>query len=238
MNEQCPSNFALDAFRLGLDRGPADHVKSCRRCNDWLAAQAQLEDQVAPVAIPAERQRPRAGIVKYLLGLGLPVAVGASVLLLLVRPKPPTETAKGGSIPVEIARMRGGTLAWLPPQGSLLPDDSVRFFVGRNDVEDRYVLIGSVDGSEQLSRFYPAHADGCSVSLPGPGEALAGSIVIDGAAGPERIVVVVSHRPLCWSTIAEPVRRLALGAPVSGALAGADVHTTRLLLPKQVEAAH
>jgi hypothetical protein len=235
MNEQCPSNFVLDAFRLGIDRAPADHVKYCPRCTDWLAAQAQLESKLAPLAIPAERQRPRAAIVKVLLGLGLPAAVGATVLLLLVKPKPPVETAKGAFIPVQIARMRAGTLAWLPPQGELLPDDSVRFFVGRNDLADRYVLVGSVDGSGQLSRFHPADADGCSLPLPAPGEALPGSIVIDATAGPERLVVVVSHRPLCWPTVAEPMRRLALGEPVAGALAAPDVHATRLLLPKQVE---
>lgn len=236
MTEKCPSNFVLDAFRLGFDRGPADHVKACPRCADWLAAQRQLESELAPFTIPAVSRRPRPGIVKYLLGLGLPVAVGAAVLLLWARPKPPSETAKGGFVPVQIARMRAGVLAWLPPQGSLRPDDAVRFFVGKRDVADRYVLIGSVDGSEQLSRFYPSDADGCSVPLPAPGEPLAGSIVIDGRAGPERIVVVVSHHPLCWGTVGEAVRRLALGAPAAGALAAAEVHVTRLLLPKQLEA--
>lgn len=235
MSEQCPSNFVLDAFRLGLDRSPADHVKACPRCADWLAAQAQLESQMAPLAIPAAPRR-RAGIVKYLLGLGLPIAVGATVVLLVAKPNPPTETAKGGSLPVQIARMRAGALTWLPAQGGLFPDDSVRFFVGKNDVADRYVLIGSVDGTGQLSHFYPAEADGCSVPLPAPAEALPGSIVIDETVGPERIVVAVSHRPLCWSTVGEPVRRLALGGPATGELAATDVHVTRLVLPKQVKA--
>jgi hypothetical protein len=236
MNEQCPSNFVLDAFRLGFHPAPGDHVKSCPRCTDWLAAQAQLQSNLAPLAIPAERQRPRAGIVKVLFALGLPAAVGATVLLFFAKPKPSVETAKGAFIPVQIARMRAGTAAWLPPQGELLPNDSVRFFVGRNDRADRYVLVGSVDGSGQLSRFYPAEADGCSLPLPAPGEALPGSIVIDAIAGPERVVVVVSHHPLCWPTVAEPVRRLALDEPVAGELAAPDVHATRLLLPKQVEA--
>ena len=232
MNEQCPSNFVLDAFRLGFDHAPADHVKSCPRCNQWLAAQKQMESKLAPPVIPTKPQRSRAGIVKYLLGLGIPVAVGATALLIWVSPKPLTETAKGGFVPVEIARMRAGALSWLSPQESLMPNDSVRFFVGKSDVADRYVLIGSVDGSQQVSRFYPASPDGCSVPLPAPGEALDGSIVIDATAGPERIVVVVSHRPLCWPSVAEPLRRLALGDGSTGELATDDVHTTRLVLAK------
>jgi len=115
MHEPCPSNFVLDAFRLGLDSAPADHVKACRRCTDWLAAQARLQGQLAPLAIPAARQRPRAGFAKYLLGLCLPLAAGATALLVSLGPNPPTETAKGGAVPVEIARMRDGAIAWLRP---------------------------------------------------------------------------------------------------------------------------
>jgi hypothetical protein len=237
MSEQCPSNFVLDAFRLGLDETPAEHVKACPRCAAWLAAQARLENEMAPLVIPAEPRRSR-GIVTVLVGLGLPLAAAATALLLWFVPKSPTETAKGNSISVQVARMRAGSLAWLPAGASLLPNDSLRFFVGKGDGEDRYVLIGSVDGSGQLSRFYPADADGCSVTSPPPGEALDGSIVIDRTAGPERIVVVVSHRPLCWATVGEPVKSFALGAPATGELASADVHVTRLILPKQVEDPH
>jgi hypothetical protein len=237
MSEQCPSNFVLDAFRLGLDETPAEHVKACPRCAAWLAAQARLENEMAPIVIPAEPRRSW-GIVKYLLGLGLPLAAAATALLLWFVPKPPTETAKGHFVPVQVARMRAGSVAWLPPGASLLPNDSLRFFVGKDDVEDRHVLIGSVDGSGRLSRFYPADADGCSVLVPTSGEALEGSVVIDGTAGPERIVVVLSHRPLCWTTVGEPVKRFALGAPAAGELASADVHVTRLILPKQVEDPH
>lgn len=235
MTEQCPSNFVRDGFLLGLDPGPADHVKSCPRCAEWLAAQARVAGKLAPRSLPVAPTRSRAGIVKLLLGLGLPVAAGATALLLS-SPTPPTEIAKGGAIPVQIARLRDGAVAWVGPQDRLQANDSLRFFVGRSDAGDGYVLIGSVDGSERLSRFYPADADGCSVPLPAPGEALAGGIVLDGSVGPERMVVVVSHRPLCWPAVAEPVRLLALGAPPAGELTAADVHVTRLILPKQLEA--
>ena len=42
MTKDCPSNFALDAFRLGFASGLADHVRACSHCAAWLAAQDQL----------------------------------------------------------------------------------------------------------------------------------------------------------------------------------------------------
>ncbi|HVY38976.1 MAG TPA: hypothetical protein VHM31_13620 [Polyangia bacterium] len=232
MTEDCPSDFALDAFRLGLDRAPAAHVAGCTRCTAWLAAQAQLEGEVAHLWVPARRPPRRPW---RLLGLGVPVAAAAAVLLLLARPKPPTETAKGSAATVEIARSRAGVVSWLSPDDDLAPNDAIRMFVNRHDSSDRYVLAGSVDGSEQLARFYPMDGQGCSVPLPAAGEALDGSIAIDEAPGPERLVVVVSHEPLCWPAVAEAVRRFALGAPASGDLAANGVHASRLVVPKRSE---
>ena len=239
MTKDCPSNFALDAFRLGFESGPADHVKACSHCAAWLAAQDQLEPKVASLWIAAETpSRTAMGLLRRLLWLAAPVAIGAAVLLLVVLPKQPTETAKGGSASVEIARLSAGILSWLSPTDRLMPNDSIRFFVHRSDSEDHYVLIGSVDGSQQLARFYPADASGCSIALPAAAGAISGSIAIDDAAGPERIVVVVSHRPLCWPAVGDAARRFALGEPLAGDLLAQDIHAARLVFPKQVEAEH
>jgi hypothetical protein len=239
MTNECPSGFRLDAFRLGLDRTLSDHVKGCSQCTAWLAAQQQLEAEVAHFWVPAERPswRPTRSLLRYLLGLGLPVAAGAAMLLFLVKPRHPTELAKGGPALVQIARLSEGMLTWLSPTTHLKSNDALRFFIHRNDVDDRHVLVGSVDGSQQLARFYPADASGCSVPLPPVGEAMEGSIVIDDAPGPERIVVLVSHRPLCWAAVGDLVKRFALGEPLAGDLVTDGVHATRLAFPKQVEAA-
>jgi len=234
MSNQCPSNLALDAFRLGFDPSVSDHVKGCPRCEAWLRAQQGLEAKVASfwTAGAPEPRRETKRFLRYLFGLGIPATLAAAVLLLLGIPKKPSETAKGDSAPVQIARLSAGTLSWLSPQDDLLPNDSIRFFVHRADEDDRYVLVGSLDGTRQLARFYPADANGCSMPLPAAGEALDGSIIIDGAPGPERIVVVVSHRPLCWPAVAESLTSFGLGGPPAGELLAADVHVSRLVFAK------
>jgi len=237
MSEDCPSSFALDAYRLGMDRTRAAHVAGCARCTAWLAAQEQVEAQVAHLWVPAAPPRPRRALWR-LARLGLPLAaVGTALLLLVARPKPPTETAKGPSALVQVARSRGGALSWLSPADDLLAGDAIRIFVNRPDASDRYVLVGSVDGSGQLARFYPADGQGCSVALPPAGQPLDGSIVIDDAPGPERLVILVSHDPLCWPAAGEAVRGFALGAPLPADLLSQGLHATRLVLPKRPGAA-
>ena len=107
--------------------------------------------------------------------------------------------------------------------------------LGRKDAGDRYVLVGSVDGSGQLARFYPAAADGCAVALPAGDEPLGGSIVVDEAPGPERIVVLVSHQPLCWPVVGAALSRFALDG--DGALPpeplGANRHAARWCCPRR-----
>ncbi len=234
----CPSNFARDAFRLGLDDTLASHVQDCPRCAAWLAEQGRLEVTLPDRWSPAHaKPRPSARrLVRYLLALGLPVAVGTVALILFALPKPPTEVAKGRPVHVQIARLSHGSLSWLSPEDTLLPNDALRFFVRGQDPDDRYVLIGSVDGSRSLARFYPEDPNGCSVRLSAHGDALAGSIVIDQAAGPERVVVVVSHRPLCWPSVGDGVRRVGLGEAPGGDLSKAGVHITRLVFPKRLGA--
>ena len=188
------------------------------------------------VAAEPKPRRPGKVLWRYLLRLGLPVAVGAAALVFVALPRHATETAKGPSAPVQIARLRDGALSWLSSTGDLAPRDAIRFFVNRKDPADRYVLVGSVDGSERLARFHPADARACSVALPAAGEAIDSSIVIDDAPGPERIVILVSHQPRCWPAVGDAMRRFALGGPVPAELASEDLHVTRLVLPKQPEA--
>src|SRR5207244_7956022 len=122
-----------------------------------------------------EPRRPAKISWRYLLGLGVPVAVGASALILLALPRHATETAKGPAALVQIARLRAGALSWLSSTDDLVSKDAIRFFVNRKDLADRYALVGSVDGSRQLARFYPMDPQGCGVALPAAGEAIDGS---------------------------------------------------------------
>ena len=71
--------------------------------------------------------------------------------------------------------------------------------------DQRYVTVGSVDGTGRFSPFYPANLDGHSVTLPALGQPLGPPIVLDAAPGPERIVVVRSARPLSVAAVAAQV---------------------------------
>lgn len=235
MNQACPSNLALDALRLGLDRAAAAHVAGCARCSGWMQAQDQLEARVAGMWVPpraVEVPRPPRRFTRILLGLCTP-AVAVVALIVLRRQEPPGETAKGNRPRVEIARMRQGVLSWLADGDQVAPGDALRFLVHRGDAQDGYVIIGSVDGSGRLVRFYPAERNGCSLPLPSAGQALDGSITLDDAQGPERMLVLVSHRPLCWDGIEDAATLVGLGAPASGVLATDGVHAIRMMFVKR-----
>ncbi|HXU64985.1 MAG TPA: hypothetical protein VN962_24975 [Polyangia bacterium] len=237
MSKDCPSSFALDAYRLGLDRTPAAHVAGCARCTAWLAAQEQVEAKVAHLWVPAPSPPRRRNFWRFTrLGLHL-ATVTTAVLLLVARRRVPTETAKGPAALVQVARSRAGAVSWLSPADDLTAEDAIRIFVNRPDAADRYVLVGSVDGSGALARFYPVDGQGCSVPLPPAGQPLDGSIVIDEAPGPERLVILVSHDPLCWPSVGDAVRRFAVGAPLPADLLSQDVHATKLVVPKRAGAA-
>jgi hypothetical protein len=64
------------------------------------------------------------------------------------------------------------------------------------------VLVGSVDGTGRFSPFYPGALGDRSIELPPSGDPLAPPVVLDGAPGPERIVVVVSGAPLPVAAVA------------------------------------
>jgi hypothetical protein len=234
MTKECPSSLALDAFRLGFDSAPAEHIAGCSHCTGWLAAQEQLEAKVAHLWVPAEPKprRPARTLWRY-ARLGLTLAGAAAVLIFLARPRQSTETAKGGPALVQIARLRAGVLSWLSPADDLAPKDAIRIFVNRTEPSDRYVLVGSVDGTQQIARLYPMDAQGCGVALPAAGEAIDGSIVVDDAPGPERLVVLVSHEQLCWPSVGDAMRRFALGDPLPRDLVSKGLHAMRLVLPKR-----
>jgi hypothetical protein len=233
MSTNCPSNLALDAYRLGLDRTPAAHVGGCARCTTWLAAQQQLEAGAAHLWVAPSPRRSGRGFWRF-ARLALPMlAAAAAALVLVARPRRPAEIAKGPAALVQVARSRAGALSWLSPAGDLMADDALRIFVNRQDRSDRFVLVGSVDGTGQLARFYPAGGQGCSVPLPAAGQPLDGSVVIDDAPGPERLVILVSHDPLCWPAVGEAVRRFAEGAPLPADLLSQAPHATRLVLAKR-----
>ncbi len=213
--ESCPSAFAWDDH--GIHGAPfpeavARHVDACERCRSTQEhRQASQRAFAARVAAPL-RQRlasvpirrrwiPSASILSIL-------GAAAIALLLTVQPRRPESgpyVGVKGAFSVEVAGRRGGRVFAFDGDAVAEPGDEVQLTV-RAAAGSRYVLVGSVDGTGTFSPFYPASLEGRSLELPPAGHPLAPPVVLDGAPGPERIVVVLSGAPL-------PVQAVARWAP-------------------------
>ncbi|PTL82559.1 zf-HC2 domain-containing protein [Vitiosangium sp. GDMCC 1.1324] len=193
------------------------HVAACAECHGVLKG---LESDQARFEAEVPFDRFAAGVERALKNPseenssprfhGFMVAVAATVLLaLLVRPmlsEPPTNRLKGGAS----AELRIGGEG---PQRAVMPGDTEsllqgeRVRVGYVPGTYRYVMTVSVDEAGEVSPLYSQ----AGMSLPVEEGAtvrhwLPESVVFTGS-GYERVVVVLSERPLEVETVREAARR-------------------------------
>ena len=114
-----------------------------------------------------------------------------------------------------LVRTRGvssrGLRQSLRPGAVLAPGDAVRFVV--EPAGHRYLLVVSLDGAGKVSVYHPFDgAESAPLAATARVE-VPGSIVLDRAPGPERIVAVFSDAPLSAAAVGQ---RLAAAAPGSG----------------------
>lgn len=204
------------------------HAQICPRCRDELAgAQAAgrtFTQSVFPRTLPAiaARRSPRR-TWRLIVPLALAAAT-ASVALIVRRPVAPDASAPEhqfkGAGALQVFAHRGEGSFRVQGGTALRAGDRIRFGVVPSDA--RFVLVASVDGRGHASIYQPSTpvADGEE-----PLVILPDSIVLDDAAGPERLFALFSARRLEDAEVMEALR--ALGA------AGADAirRTTRLPLP-------
>jgi hypothetical protein len=193
-----------------------EHVSGCAGCQALVkgleANQARFEAEV-PFA------RFEAGVERALnkpktqpsrnLRTGVLVAMAASVLLVvLVRPmlsQPPTNRLKGGAS-AEL-RVGGGG-----PQRGVLPGDTEQLEPGEKvrlayvSGPYRYVLAVSVDAAGEVSELYSQ--DGMSLPVEaGPGRRWLPDSVVFTGSGHERVVMVLSERPLSVEAVRASARK-------------------------------
>lgn len=193
-----------------------EHVSGCAGCQRILegleADQARFEAEVPFERVEAGVERalnkPKTQPSRPRLQ-GVLVAVAASVLLVvLVRPmlsSPPTNRLKGGAS----AEMRiggGGPQRGVLPGDTeeLQPDERVRLAYVPGPY--RYVLAVSVDDAGEVSELY-SHA---GMSLPveaGNGRHWLPDSVAFTGSGNERVVMVLSDRPLDVEAVRASARR-------------------------------
>lgn len=243
--EPCPSAFAWDDHDIHGTPFPdavAFHVDGCPRCRSvhehrQASRRAFAAHVAAPLrqrlaSVPAWRRWIVPSASASILG------VAAVVLLLIVerrRPEPGPYAGAKGAVAIEVAGRRGARVFAFDGDAVAEPGDEVQLTI-RAAVGLRYVLVGSVDGSGRFSPFYPASVRGRSLELPPRGRPMAPPVVLDGAPGPERIVVVLSGAPLPVQAVAQWAEGAAdhpgASAPEIPEAAGGAVIVRWVTLPK------
>jgi hypothetical protein len=226
---------ALDLDLLGLaDLAAADrqriddHAARCARCgsrrSEHEAYRARFRGAVFPrtsAAIVARRRALPSRL--WLMAIALPV--GAAGLLVIthsldrrlpVADGPAVLGIKGEGV-MEVFARRGGptpettnTAVMRVANGArLAPGDALRFVLYPTGLP--YVLIASVDGAGQVSVYFPFRGHASAAIDPAAPVSVPGSIVLDHAAGPERLFAIFSENPLEVSAVRELLAQTAAG---------------------------
>jgi anti-sigma factor RsiW len=194
--------LTLDALALGA-LAPPDaaatlaHLESCTACRaeaDTAAAlRAHFERSVLARTLPrVARRRPW-----WLL-------VAPLAIFLVTRDRQgdtdtdnPVLGIKGESAWQVFANRNGATFA-VRDGAPLAAGDRIRFVV--TPAGARYLLIASIDGTGATTIYYP-YGGNESAAVSGDRIELPGSIVLDAAAGPERLYAVFSNVPVSADAI-------------------------------------
>jgi hypothetical protein len=140
--------------------------------------------------------------------------------------------AKGWAATDVICR-RGDRVFVLGSHDIVAPGDELRFRPRAQGPEARFIQIGAVDGTGTYTPFYPGNTGASSVGLPPVGEALAGSIRLDDAPGPERVLVVVSATSLAVSDVGRIAEARASDAKAIDTIGGVPVRSGWIVLAKR-----
>ncbi len=220
MTARCPSDLALEEHLLAPEASAhRAHVDGCTACQGRVAEmRRQGEDfvryvypaTVAAVEDAAAARRPR------WLGWGwlvaLPALAAAAAAVLLVRPAAPPEDyvgLKGGGLGLAVY-LKSGAGVELARDGAHVPAAAaLRFQV--HPAGPCRLWIVSLDAAGQVSRLFPAQGDG-GAALDRTTE-LPGGAVLDGRAGPERILALCAPGPLPYARVEGAVRKAAAPGP-------------------------
>lgn len=239
------SNFVLDELALeALSREETErarhHLETCAQCQARAEEGAQLRANFAKLVertLAAVQQRNRSWRRWFAVRFAVPVVAIAACVLVLLRPRAeptaiPTEPEFGikGSLPVFEVFARRDQQVFAVKDGSILvPGDELRFAVVPQGAT--YVLVASIDGSGAVTMYYPYNAERSAEVDPGRRTELPGSIVLDAAPGPERLVAAFSRTPIRAVDLAAELRRHGAGrGSASSAMAGPLMQATQVAI--------
>jgi hypothetical protein len=217
------SMLALDALAINavssVARAEAEaHLASCAACRAQAAAAQHMRAELPPylrVRTLEAVRRKRTG-----LGTGLgrifllaPLALAVLVVVLRLRGGAPAGddlAVKGGPV-LQVYALRDRQVFEVTDGTMLAAGDEIRFAV--TPAGATHVLIASIDGSGHVTIYVPYDgAHSAEVEPEGRSE-LPGSIVLDDAAGPERVVAVFSMAPIAAADVEAELRKRIAGGP-------------------------
>lgn len=220
----CPSEFTLERWRFGElaasdeERQLVAHVRDCPACRARQAELAATERpalDTEPIWARATAPTPQGMRWRPRLWQGAVLAAAAAGLLLgIPRAKIPDTLTKGAAWQLGvIAKARDGKVTHVDPGAALSPGDRLRFEVATLWPRGHLALL-MLDSAGKVSRLAPVGPHALSVT-GGKTMLLDETVELDGALGPERIVLVGCDH-------AVPVDKVVASAEQALAAAGGD----------------
>jgi hypothetical protein len=216
MTARCPSDLALERHLLAPEGSPlAGHLDACPSCATRLETMQRQGEDFLRFVYPAtvEAVEAAAGsrwgaLLRWRRWLVLAPALGAAAaaVFLLARPAAPPDdylgVKGGGPLGLSVFVQEGGSARPAHDGEAVAAAAALRFRVRTAQPCRLWVL--SVDARGQVSRLFPSQGEGGAVVEKSAD--LPGGAVLDGQAGPERIVALCAASPLPWSSAEAAVR--------------------------------
>ncbi|GDX79686.1 hypothetical protein LBMAG42_14970 [Deltaproteobacteria bacterium] len=181
-------------------------------------------EKLRELAKKLPEQEPGGGTVVPLFRRVAPIAAlcfaMAAALLFLVRPPPSRGHRSKGEVTLDVRVNREGTTL---PSGVDIPvrsGDRLQF-VYQPGANNSVVIVG-VDGSGSVQTYWPDEGDAPVLVVPGEAHLLEGSILLDGAEGPE--VFVAGFGVESAEAVAEEVRAAFASGGVEAVVALEEAH--------------
>ncbi|RMG19889.1 MAG: DUF4384 domain-containing protein [Deltaproteobacteria bacterium] len=191
------------------------HLETCAACQEQLAKARRVYERF-PREIPYERfaagveravraadaRRPRR---RRLLPAATVLAAAAAGLLLVLNLGriAPTHRVKGGA-EVDLYVGGDGHTRTAATREMLAPGERIR--IQYKPGEWSYLTVVSIDESGEVSPLYPVSGTALPIGRDGPGAHLLPDSIEFTGSGLERIIVVMTDRPLTVEEVAEAAR--------------------------------
>jgi hypothetical protein len=210
MAARCPSDLALERHLLEPETSPIrSHLAGCASCKarlEVMGRQAETFHQhVYPAtvaAVEAAVSARRRWRLRWLV-LGPALAAAVAAVLFLVRPaSPPGDDGATGGLGLTVLVEEGAGVRAVRSGEAVSAAAALRFRVQTASACRLWIL--SLDATGEFTRLYPGEGTG-GAAVSGAAE-IPGGAVLDGQAGPARILAICTPGPAKWRALAAQLK--------------------------------